>query len=154
MMLSKQKMLMRGKETNMRWCGQYVLDGKTPRPCYDFDGWGERLEEGHKKGSYKVGNNYRKGYHLSTVFLHLDHSFMGTKPLLFETMLFAPEEKTSDLFGKEFKFHPDLGQWRYSTWEEAEKGHMKQLKMLEADLKRLDREIEKLTGPSTKKHAN
>ena len=52
----------------------------------------------------KVGN-----IEISTVFLGLDHSFGGKKPLLFETMIFG---------GK-----LDQEQERYTTWEQAEKGH-------------------------------
>lgn len=51
---------------------------------------------------------------VSTVWLGLDHSFGGDKPILFETMVFGPEgtpEKT------------DLACWRYSTEQEALEGH-------------------------------
>ena len=50
---------------------------------------------------------------ISTVFLGLDHSFGQGPPLLFETMIFGLE-------GEE-------PQWRYSTWEEAEAGHVRAL---------------------------
>jgi hypothetical protein len=46
---------------------------------------------------------------VSTVFLGLNHNFGNGPPMLFETMI----------FGGRF----DQEQWRYSTWEEAEKGH-------------------------------
>ena len=49
---------------------------------------------------------------ISTVFLGIDHGYNGV-PLLFETMIFGGEH--------------DGYQERYSTWEEAEKGHQKQL---------------------------
>ena len=46
---------------------------------------------------------------ISTVFLGLDHSFLGGSPLFFETMVFG---------GK-----LDQEMERYSTWQEAEAGH-------------------------------
>ena len=46
---------------------------------------------------------------ISTVFLCLDHSYNGDLPLVFETMVF-------------FK-GSDAGMWRYSTWEQALRGH-------------------------------
>jgi hypothetical protein len=48
---------------------------------------------------------------VSTVWLGLDHSFGGARPLIFETMVFGPG-------------HPmDQEQWRYSTEAEARAGH-------------------------------
>lgn len=48
---------------------------------------------------------------ISTVFMGLDHRFFGNgPPLLFETMIFGGE-------------HADLMQ-RYSTWDQAEQGHI------------------------------
>jgi hypothetical protein len=52
---------------------------------------------------------------VSTVFLGLDHAISG-RPLLFETMV----------FGGEF----DQVQERYTTWEEAEKGHQRVVEMV------------------------
>ena len=46
---------------------------------------------------------------VSTVFLGVDHSFGEGPSILFETMVFGGNW--------------DLGQRRYSTWDEAEKGH-------------------------------
>ncbi len=48
------------------------------------------------------------------MFVGIDLGFMiEGPPLLFETMIFGGEH--------------DQEQWRYSTWEEAEAGHMKAL---------------------------
>lgn len=63
-----------------------------------------------------VGNDRLKEVnevHVSTVFLGIDHSFGGDKPLLYETMIFG---------GK-----LDQQMERYSTWAEAEEGHKKWL---------------------------
>lgn len=52
---------------------------------------------------------YGEEVQVSTVFLYMDHSFHGGRPLLFETMIFGGVH--------------DNHQLRYSTWEEAEGGH-------------------------------
>ena len=46
---------------------------------------------------------------VSTVFLGIDHNFGEGEPLLFETMIFGGER--------------DEEQYRYATWDEAEKNH-------------------------------
>lgn len=61
------------------------------------------------------------GYLVSTAWLGLDHAFLRTKkPLIFETMIF-PKEGENDL---------DY-QKRYSTEEEAWKGHEEAIKWLQ-----------------------
>ncbi len=52
------------------------------------------------------------GKWVSTVWLGLDHSFGGDKPLIFETMVFSRKDDEND-----------LDYQRYSTLEEAQKGH-------------------------------
>ena len=47
---------------------------------------------------------------VSTVFLGIDHSYYGIRPLLFESMVFGVDK--------------DL-QYRYSTYHEAKLGHQK-----------------------------
>lgn len=54
---------------------------------------------------------------ISTVFLGVDYSFGYGNPLVFETMIFGGE-------------HDTMG-WRYSTWEEAEKGRARALEYLQ-----------------------
>ncbi len=57
---------------------------------------------------------------ISTVFLGLNHSFEDDgSPLLFETMVFG---------GKH-----DQDMERYSTWDEAERGHKKFIEMIKAN---------------------
>ena len=51
---------------------------------------------------------------VSTVFLGIDHAFMGGPPQLFETMIFR-KGKAGEADGQE--------QWRWHTWEEAETAH-------------------------------
>jgi hypothetical protein len=53
---------------------------------------------------------------VSTVFLGVDHNFGDGPPILYETMVFGG---------------PCGGQMRrYSTWEEAERGHMRVCKIV------------------------
>ncbi len=84
----------------------YVLDGKTPRPVDSAVEWANAFERDSRiVAKSKLPGDVR----VSTVFLGLDHSWDGGPPLLFETMIFGGA-------------HNDY-QERYSTWEEAEKGH-------------------------------
>jgi hypothetical protein len=86
----------------------YILDGKTPKPVdnfMEFARWYETADR-HVKRTELPG-----GIVVSTVFLGLDHRWhtMDGPPILFETMIFGGDH--------------DEFQNRYSTWEEAEKGH-------------------------------
>ena len=63
------------------------------------------------------------GFLLSTVFLTLNHGDSDELPILFETMIF--DETTPPR-----KMHND--QWRYTSWDEAMKSHLKILKFLTA----------------------
>ena len=87
-------------ETN----GLYILDGKTPVPCFDITKWGSQ-----SNGDKIVGKDQFGDVSVSTVFLGMDHSFNGGTPVLFETMIFGGEY--------------DQYQERYCTWDEAERGH-------------------------------
>lgn len=84
----------------------YILDGHKTVAC-DLLTWARWLDENNESRIVKkdtVGKS-----RVSTVFLGLDHSFGDGPPLLFETLVFeGPLEDEMD---------------RYSTWEEAERGH-------------------------------
>ena len=84
----------------------YILDGKTIVKCDDILKWGAWFG----KADRQVGKTEKDDVRVSTVFLGIDHSFGDGELLLFETMIFGGEH--------------DGDQWRYSTWEEAEKGHV------------------------------
>ena len=91
---------------------------------YDKDGKPLELMEWAKlfeNFSYKrIGlDELSNGYRVSTVWLGLDHSFGGGKPLIFETMVFKG------------KGNSDLDMERYSTLEEAVKGHKRIVKKWE-----------------------
>lgn len=91
---------------------KYILDGKKAILEPNLLKWGEWFEKSREQkivAKTKVGKQ-----EVSTVFLGLDHNFGGGKPLLFETMIF-PE---------------CIEMERYTTWEEAEKGHEEFVKKL------------------------
>ena len=85
--------------------GQYVLDGHKPIEESDLLRWGQWFETADRAVAKDVVGNSR----VSTVFLGLDHSFGSGPPMIFETMVFGGP------MSDEIE--------RYSTWEEAEKGH-------------------------------
>ena len=88
---------------------------------------------------------------VSTVFLGLDHSWMGGPPLIFETMIFEKGWLTKERpkidwdrikRGKKVNFskrrpneRTDIHDWqdRYSTWDEAVAGHVRALALLQRE---------------------
>lgn len=86
----------------------YILEGKEAKSV-DLMTWAKWFEnfENRRVDQTIINPEIR----VSTVFLGLDHSFGDGPPLLFETMIFDGED--------------DEYQERYSTWDEAEKGHEK-----------------------------
>ena len=96
----------------MKTNGKYILKGKRTVPEHDLMKWARWFETAERH----VANDYVGKIQVSTVFLGIDHSFSGGRPLLFETMIFG---------GKHDEY-----QKRYHTWEEAEKGHKMTLKLV------------------------
>lgn len=94
--------------------GYYVLDGHEAVPCADVLEWGRAFGDTEKR---RVAATEIGDIHVSTVFLGLDHSFGEGPPMIFETMIFGGDH--------------DEDQWRYSTWEEAEKGHAAAVALVE-----------------------
>jgi len=83
----------------------YILVGKEPKQINDILEWARQFETSNRiVEETQIGD-----VKVSTVFLGIDHAFIGGEPLLFETMIFGGEE--------------DGYQNRYSTWDEAVKGH-------------------------------
>jgi hypothetical protein len=92
---------------------KYILDDENnPVPATLME-WAEFFENTPRR---IVAQDYpRPKVLVSTVFLGLDHRFVGDgPPLLFETMVFRDGD------GDE--------QMRYATWAEAEAGHAAMLK--------------------------
>jgi hypothetical protein len=82
----------------------YILEGHKVKKV-DLLTWAKWYETTERHvADEKVGD-----VRISTVFLGLDHSFGNGPPLIFETLVFGgPLDQEMD---------------RYTTWEEAEKGH-------------------------------
>lgn len=92
----------------------YVMDEHHEVTAVDWDKWvtwighAYETEQGFRN-LRSVGYAVVEGSRISTVFLGIDHSYLGGPPVLFETMVFGGEL--------------DQEQERYCTWDEAFAGH-------------------------------
>lgn len=106
--------LKRCKEMTERSHHYYLNEDHTYRPCTLLE-WSNQLQVMNSNGTKHVADDDVKGYRVSTVWLGLDHNHFGLldegRPHVFETMVFKKGDSI-DLFTR-----------RYTTWEEAEKGH-------------------------------
>ncbi len=93
---------------------KYILVDGVPRPCEDLLEWGRWMEK--REGILK--QDHIGDVKVSTVFLGLDHGFGDGPPVLWETMIFGGPH--------------DQYQERYSTKEEAERGHQAALALVSA----------------------
>ena len=92
----------------------WILDDeKNPIPVEDVLEWATWFDSGNRTVRFDEVGEVR----VSTVFLGLDHSFGGEVPILFETMIFGGVH--------------DGYQGRYATWDEAVKGYIRALRLLE-----------------------
>ncbi len=95
----------------MKGLGQYILKNKKAVLCDDTFEWGKMFEGQDRVVGKTIIEGWERDIRVSTVFLGLDHSYGSGPPLLFETMVFDGElDQECD---------------RYTTWEQAEKGHKK-----------------------------
>jgi hypothetical protein len=85
---------------------------KQGNPIDDTIEWGNlRSDEEYSR----IGSTVEGDYWVSTVWLGIDHSFLGGPPIIFETMVFK---------GNADSFDPtDRYMERYSTLHEAQSGH-------------------------------
>lgn len=84
----------------------YILKDCVPVPCDDRSEWGKWSDTADRR----VEQTEIDGVFISTVFLGIDHNFIGRgPPILFETMVFGGAL--------------DEEQRRYATWDEAVAGH-------------------------------
>lgn len=92
-------------------------DGRTPEPVEDVRETmlGSDYAEKRRVARDKIGDVL-----VSTVFLCLNHAYGDGPPILFETMIFGGEH--------------DQYQDRYSTWEEAERGHKKAIAIVKGEI--------------------
>jgi hypothetical protein len=99
----------------------YILVDRVPF-AVDLMTWARWFNDGDRRRVARTVIDEALGVWVSTVFLGLDHNFLGRgDPVLFETMCFGPTDGTL-AFGRET--HPSIGEtWRYSSWKDAEAGH-------------------------------
>lgn len=89
----------------------YGLDGEP----ITMEQWGG-LYENDENDSRRIGlTEFPGGVWISTVHLGIDHQFGDGPPLIFETMVFGPEEG----------YAQELDMERYSTKEQAAEGHQR-----------------------------
>lgn len=104
----------------------YLLKDKVPVPCEPGE-W--RIQDIQERivGKTVVGNDY-----VSTVFLGLDHNWGGEPPALFETMISYANEIQREGDTVHYRGGGERTYARYSTWEEAAKGHCEAVRELTA----------------------
>jgi hypothetical protein len=92
---------------------KYILDGHEAKPCYDLMHWAHWFASANRRVDETIVGDKR----VSTVFIGLNHQYGEGPPLLFETMIFAPDNDGEY-------------QTRCTTWEEAEEMHRKAVESL------------------------
>jgi hypothetical protein len=106
----------------------YVLEGHNVRQAKSMEEWGRCFDSPERIVAVAEDEYFK----LSTVFLGARHNhFRPGPPILFETMVFAtdayraliPESKSLDLIAQ-----------RYSSWDDAETGHITMLKRLKKQI--------------------
>ena len=97
--------------------GKYILRDKRPEQVFDLMEWARAMQNVDRQvARTEVGD-----VTISTVFLGLDHDFTGFgPPILFETMIFGGEH--------------DQYQDRYSSWSEAEAGHLRAVAIAKGEI--------------------
>ena len=100
----------------------YILDANhQPVPVDDVMEWARFFENDQAR---RVAKTHIHGLFVSTVFLGLDHGWFGGKPVLFETMIFCDEDNAPpEIYFEQIQNWCHDYQMRYSTWDEAVKGH-------------------------------
>ena len=100
----------------------YIIKNEQPDPEPDIEKWGQWFSTDDRI----IQQNNVNGIFISTIFLGLDHNFLGgTKPILWETMI--------------FNLHIDEPQWRYDSLEKALKGHQQALRMVDLAIRKKHR---------------
>jgi len=98
----------------------YILDNNhkpVSKPVLEAAEWMEKNLERKKVAYHELKDLNGDDVNVSTVFLGLDHSWLGYgKPVLWETMIFGGEH--------------DQYQARYTTYEHALEGHQEALNLV------------------------
>jgi hypothetical protein len=102
----------------------WILDEEHGLVPVDLMTWARWLEG---KTNRRVALTQTKLHRVSTVFVGLDMSFVGSgPPIVFETMVFSDGGD-------------DTEQWRYSSWDDAVAGHnaaVRRIEKLEEETKK------------------
>lgn len=107
----------------------WILDKDGNEVETDLMTWAAWFE---KSGNRRIDRTEVGDYHVSTVFLGLDHNFGDEgRPLLYETMVFENAESeierpsVGDFPASKMQINKSLDEYseRYSTRAEAEAGH-------------------------------
>lgn len=89
----------------------YILKGREVVAVPDLITWARSFEKKPNKISKSKFRKRRVHYHVSTVFLGLDHGWGEGEPVVFETMIFTNNKQY------------DQYQARYTSYIEAQMGH-------------------------------
>ena len=91
-------------------CKYIIKDGVVVKET-DLITWAMWFEEAHLNGDRRVDHTMIGKTSISTVFLAMDHSWGSGPPVLWETMIFSPNE--------------ELDNWtdRYTSEDDAKIGH-------------------------------
>jgi hypothetical protein len=92
----------------------FVLNGHEVEPVGSLEEWARRFEAQDRH----VAQDDMGDIRVSTVFLGFNHGWGDGPPLLFETMIFGGPN--------------DGYQERYSTWNEAERGHARAVSLVQS----------------------
>ena len=101
----------------MAW---YILDNNhkpVNKPVLESVKWMENNPNRKTVGYDKLTDLNGDEVRVSTVFLGLDHAYVGGKPILWETMIFGGT-------------HDQEYQERYSSYEQAIEGHQKAINFI------------------------
>ena len=103
----------------------YKLDeNKNAIPC-SIDEWAKCREKMFKSNVKRVSESMINGKWISTVWIGIDHQYHDKgQPQIFETMIFEDDGRGHEIYCD-----------RYSTWKEAEEGHLKAIEWVKNECK-------------------
>jgi len=104
----------------------YDKDGRR----IDFKEWGRLSDDDDYR---RIGLTEIGPYTVSTVWLGLDHSYMGGgPPIIFETMVFTTSAWEADRSDPDHELLMEIDARRYCTLQEAMDGHVEQCLIVRA----------------------
>jgi hypothetical protein len=90
-------------------------------PVRDAHEWARMFEDSKMR---RVAQTSINGLWISTIFLGIDHRYGPGEPLFFETMIFRDQDNAPpEIYFEQIQNWCADYQMRYSTWDEAAKGH-------------------------------